>query len=402
MAEYDALLGEGHACGHHHILLNALSSAAMLRQAVINLKIPAHIVIQGTPDEENTGGKNRLEQKGAFADVDVWFAAHPSPFSIVSPMQARINGLVRLKANTHEEAVEKAYKELVIITDLGKNGLPGTASTDNPVEDVGLFSSNIVQTDISLGVSNVPLTTVQQTVESLKAADVGYAAVNFTTKQIESGVEIDYHGPGGHAAETSKGPLRLSIETFRALTNPTGDARFFLPSNTTHTELDITISCRTRYTLDLPILQQFVGAAVQPLASAPIEWDIAYPALEVTPYMPSLLIDIMSRPEYNETWQISTVAPAASDASFLQKPVVDNSTKMLTGASKAVMFPSFNICPPGTTCHFPHEPAFLEDAGSDYAYIATERIARAIAHVAIELLNDNTKMAQATSIINQE
>ena len=399
MAEYDALIGEGHACGHNHILLNGLASASMVRQAIVDLDLPVHLVVQGTPDEENTAGKNRLQEAGAFDGVDVWFAAHPAPFNFVQPMQARINGLIRLNAATHSEAVHKAYQELLIIIDLGTAGLPGTQSTDNPVEDVGLFSENIVQTEIDLGMTNVSLATVQQTVASIKAADAGFSAVNYTVRTVPGGVAVNYTGPGGHASESTKGPLTLSIETFRSLTALSNDITFFLPGNNTDTELDITVSCRTRYTLDIATLQNFVASAVQELATS-ITWDLAYPALEVTPYIPDLFINLMATSDFNETWALSTIAPAASDASFVQIPVLDSESRDLISTSKVVFFPNFNICAPDAAeCPFPHEPAFRTTAGTDYAYSQTEKVARALAYIAVELLTDPDMMAQATAII---
>ena len=47
--------------------------------------------------------------------------------------------------------MEKAYQQLVVINGLAGT-LPGTASTAVPVEDVGMFSLNVVQSEIVLGV----------------------------------------------------------------------------------------------------------------------------------------------------------------------------------------------------------------------------------------------------------
>ena len=40
--------------------------------------IPAKIRLVGTPDEEQYGGKIRMDGKGAFDEGDVWLMAHPT------------------------------------------------------------------------------------------------------------------------------------------------------------------------------------------------------------------------------------------------------------------------------------------------------------------------------------
>jgi hypothetical protein len=109
----------------------------------------------------------------------------------------------------------------------------------------------------------------------------------------------------------------------------------------------------------------------------------------------------MATPDFNESWASSTIAPAASDASFVQIPVLDSQSRELISASKVVFFPNFNICAPdAAVCPFPHEPAFRITAGTDFAYTQTEKVARALAYIAVELLANSDMMAQATAIIH--
>lgn len=101
MAEYDALVVIGHACGHNQILLNGLAVASMTRQALIKLGIPARVVVVGTPEEENAAGKCLLQKVDAFKDADVWFMAHPTSANAIQPMNARINAFSDFKGATH-------------------------------------------------------------------------------------------------------------------------------------------------------------------------------------------------------------------------------------------------------------------------------------------------------------
>ncbi len=76
LAEYDALPGVGHACGHNLIagaaVLAAAAAAAGLEGAA------GQVLVIGTPAEEGRGGKIRLLRAGVFRDVDAAIMFHPS------------------------------------------------------------------------------------------------------------------------------------------------------------------------------------------------------------------------------------------------------------------------------------------------------------------------------------
>lgn len=80
LAEYDALPGIGHGCGHH--LIGAGSTLAFLALAAAAARLPAgslpgEVVLIGTPAEEGGNGKEVLAADGAFAGVDAAVMAHP-------------------------------------------------------------------------------------------------------------------------------------------------------------------------------------------------------------------------------------------------------------------------------------------------------------------------------------
>ncbi|OTA57417.1 hypothetical protein K449DRAFT_386312 [Hypoxylon sp. EC38] len=405
MAEYDALLGIGHACGHNHIILNGLAAAAMARQALIDLDLPGRIRVIGTPDEENTGGKGRLRDAGAFDSVDVWMMAHPTSVNAVQPMQGRVDAQASFVGATHADAVKTAYEALVLITDLAGK-LPGTASTATPVEDVGMFAINVVAQRITFGVAGLSLQDVNSTVQGL--LDSTYVGVNYTiaeTDEVENGVTLLIEGPGGHASEGNKSPLRLSIETFRTLTSSDKDGvSFFLPGNTTVTELDITTSVRTRYTIDLDPTLEVVTSTIKPKASQ-ITTDRPYPALEVIRPLGERFINLMQDADHGSqsNWNFSTTAPAATDAGFVQDAQIDPDTKELLSVGKVVFHPNFGVCEdrPGAPCGFNHEPIFAQTSGTEYSYGRTEIVARALAQIAVELLQDKGFMREATQLLRR-
>lgn len=77
MAEYDALPGVGHACGHNLITIAALGAGKALADTLKAEKIPGTVVVMGTPGEEGKGGKVEIVTQDALKDVDAVIMAHP-------------------------------------------------------------------------------------------------------------------------------------------------------------------------------------------------------------------------------------------------------------------------------------------------------------------------------------
>ncbi|MEV7604021.1 M20 family metallopeptidase [Paenarthrobacter sp. NPDC089322] len=77
MAEYDALPGLGHACGHN--IITAISCGAAVALAAFANERDLTVEVYGTPAEEGGGGKIELLKKGAFQGLDLAMMAHPSP-----------------------------------------------------------------------------------------------------------------------------------------------------------------------------------------------------------------------------------------------------------------------------------------------------------------------------------
>ncbi|ALL79284.1 peptidase M20 (plasmid) [Pseudonocardia sp. EC080610-09] len=79
-AEYDALPGLGHACGHNLIAASSVGAALGLAEVADDLGLT--VVVYGTPAEEGGGGKIELLDRGAFADVDLAMMVHPGPVDV--------------------------------------------------------------------------------------------------------------------------------------------------------------------------------------------------------------------------------------------------------------------------------------------------------------------------------
>ena len=80
MAEYDALPGLGHACGHNIIASSSVGAAIGLAPLADELDLT--IRVYGTPAEEGGGGKVEMIDAGAFADLDFAMMVHPAAVDI--------------------------------------------------------------------------------------------------------------------------------------------------------------------------------------------------------------------------------------------------------------------------------------------------------------------------------
>ncbi|MBA2531777.1 MAG: M20 family metallopeptidase [Nocardioidaceae bacterium] len=77
-AEYDALPGVGHACGHNVIAASAVGAGLALLPVAADAGV--RVTVLGTPAEEAGGGKVDLILAGAFDGVDVAMMMHPTPY----------------------------------------------------------------------------------------------------------------------------------------------------------------------------------------------------------------------------------------------------------------------------------------------------------------------------------
>ncbi|HEY8173626.1 MAG TPA: M20 family metallopeptidase [Dehalococcoidia bacterium] len=75
LAEYDALPGIGHGCGHNIIATTAVGAGIGVRSVISDLQGSVHVI--GTPAEEVYGGKVAMIRAGAFEGLDAAIMTHP-------------------------------------------------------------------------------------------------------------------------------------------------------------------------------------------------------------------------------------------------------------------------------------------------------------------------------------
>ena len=75
LAEYDALPGLGHGCGHNTMAASGVGAAIAL--ASLADELPGEIVFLGTPAEERGSGKQIMIDDGLFDGLDAALLFHP-------------------------------------------------------------------------------------------------------------------------------------------------------------------------------------------------------------------------------------------------------------------------------------------------------------------------------------
>lgn len=90
-AEYDALPGIGHACGHNIIAASAVGTALALADVAEDLGLTVALI--GTPAEESGGGKVLLLNAGVFDDVAVAVMMHPAQVDIAAARSLALSGI---------------------------------------------------------------------------------------------------------------------------------------------------------------------------------------------------------------------------------------------------------------------------------------------------------------------
>ena len=90
LAEYDALPGIGHGCGHNVIAATAVGAFLGLAAALRSGDVSGTAVLLGTPAEEGGGGKELMAREGALDGVDAAVMLHPFTYDVaVQPFLGR-------------------------------------------------------------------------------------------------------------------------------------------------------------------------------------------------------------------------------------------------------------------------------------------------------------------------
>lgn len=90
MAEYDALPGIGHACGHNLIGAIGYGTAVVLGEMLSEFE--GSIYLLGSPAEETGRGKTGLIDAGYFKNIDIAMMVHPMKFTGLKTNMTNLEG----------------------------------------------------------------------------------------------------------------------------------------------------------------------------------------------------------------------------------------------------------------------------------------------------------------------
>jgi amidohydrolase len=108
MAEYDALPGVGHGCGHNMIAAAGVGAGYLLSRLLEAHRIKGTVAVMGTPGEEGVGGKVIMIRNGALKGVDAALMCHPSD---VTEPDTGNSSVVRLGVTFRGKSVHAAGPE---------------------------------------------------------------------------------------------------------------------------------------------------------------------------------------------------------------------------------------------------------------------------------------------------
>ncbi|MER5436322.1 amidohydrolase [Streptomyces sp. NPDC002588] len=198
LAEYDALPGVGHGCGHNLIAAGAAAAAIAVVRA-----LPAHpgtVAVIGTPGEEMGGaGKVRLAEAGVFDGVDAAVMFHPGdrwltgrPGLAAAHLRVAFTGVsAHASVSPWQGRSALAAAQLFLnALDVMRQFVPPTARLHGIVSDGGQ-APNVVpaRAAVDLYVRDRTAVSAKALVERVRAAAAGAALATQTE------VEVSETGP---------------------------------------------------------------------------------------------------------------------------------------------------------------------------------------------------------------
>ncbi|MGB4777397.1 amidohydrolase [Microbacterium sp.] len=152
-AEYDALPGVGHACGHNVIAASGVGAALAL--APVAAEAGLRVKLLGTPAEEHGGGKVSMLVAGAWEDADFSMMVHgmtgldftssAAVFTAVDRFEVEFHGLTAHAAGAPEKGINAASAATLAQTAIAllRQQLP-KATNLNAFVSLGGQATNII------------------------------------------------------------------------------------------------------------------------------------------------------------------------------------------------------------------------------------------------------------------
>jgi amidohydrolase len=198
LAEYDALVGLGHACGHN--LIAAAAVGAGIALASLNPRLNGQIQVIGTPAEEGGGGKIILANAGIFNKIDAAIMFHPASKNLVlrrslasTKLKLEFFGKASHAAAAPEEGINAL--DALILTYNNLNALRATFGPKDRVAGIityGGEAANIIPAYTSADFSIRALSTNRRDILVDKVIECAQAGAQAVGCQLKSNITPGY------------------------------------------------------------------------------------------------------------------------------------------------------------------------------------------------------------------
>ncbi|WP_159518953.1 amidohydrolase [Erysipelothrix urinaevulpis] len=206
LAEYDALEGVGHACGHNLLGSGSTLAAILCKEYQQETHKPFQIKLFGCPAEESGYGKSIMAAAGVFDDVDIMLTWHPNNFTqiwadetlAVRQAEFEFKGIASHAAGAPElgrSALDACELMNVGVNYLREHVLP-SVRMHYAYLDAGGPSANVVQETAKLYyfIRDETLAGVNEVLERVEKIAQGAALMTETTLDIHyDGLCKSYH-----------------------------------------------------------------------------------------------------------------------------------------------------------------------------------------------------------------
>lgn len=199
LAEYDALPGIGHGCGHNMIGTMGIGAGVLLSKVLSD--IGGKIYVLGTPAEETNGAKVHMAEQGIFDDIDAAMMLHPGDESYESGDSLAMDAIqfdYKGKPSHAAASPEKGINALDGVLQLfnGINALRQHVRSDVRIHGIitdGGKAANVVPEDASAQfyVRAADRQYLNEVVEKVKAIAHGAAAMTGATLSMHN-YELSY------------------------------------------------------------------------------------------------------------------------------------------------------------------------------------------------------------------
>lgn len=200
LAEYDALPGVGHGCGHNMIGTMSVGAGIVLSKLID--EIGGTVIVLGTPAEETNGAKVPMSEAGVFDDIDVAMILHPNNESCESgdslamdAIQFKYTGQSSHAAASPEKGINALDGVIQLFN--GINALREHVTSDVRMHGViseGGLAANVVP-DLAIAefyIRAKERAYLNEVVEKVK--NIAYGAASMTGATVEiSNYELSYN-----------------------------------------------------------------------------------------------------------------------------------------------------------------------------------------------------------------